>query len=280
MEDSAILTISGKEYHVLNYCYALDNEVNDQLADEVYGGIVDLIVDFSHDAIQTMVNNRFNVITGSLSIYNNDNGSRENIIFTDAYIINLSEGILMHSCNQTLSFRIIAGRLKVQQTDKESDGLKSNVHNDKISILYVDDELNNLSSFKATFRMHYKILLARSGEEALEILKKEKVHVILTDQRMPGMTGAEFLEQAVERFPDPVRVLITGYSDMNAIVDAVNKGKIFHHLSKPWDVKELEETISLSYGKYLEKVRITSMLGKLTVSNKQLEFLLRQSLLS
>ena len=278
MQDSTILTISGKDYNVLDYCYTLDNEVNEQLTDEVYGGIVDLVVNFSHDAIQTMVNNRFNVVSGSLKICKNESGLSEYISFTDAYIINLSEGIQKEGFSQTLSFRIMAGRLKVLQNDREE--LQSNVQADKITILYVDDEVNNLSSFKATFRMQYKIILARSGEEALDILKKEKVHVILTDQRMPGMTGAEFLEQAVAKFPDPVRVLITGYSDMSAIVDAVNKGKIFHHLSKPWDVKELEEIINLSYEKYLQKVRITCMLGKLTVSNKQLEFLLRQSLLS
>jgi CheY-like chemotaxis protein len=278
MEDTTILSISGKDYNVLSYRYTLNNEVNEQVTDEVYGGIVDLVVNFSYDDLQTMINNRFNAIFGNLAISENKGSFREILSFTDAYIINLSEEIQKGGQSQTLSFRIMAGRLKVCQTD--CGELRSNVSADKITILYVDDEVNNLSSFKATFRMQYKILLASSGEEALKILETERVHVILTDQRMPGMTGAKFLEQAVAKFPDPVRILITGYSDMSAIIDAVNKGKIFHHLSKPWDVKELEEVISISYEKYLEKVRITSMLGKLTDLNKQLEFLLRQSLLS
>lgn len=149
----------------------------------------------------------------------------------------------------------------------------------KITILYVDDEENNLYSFKATFRMKYKVLIALSGDEALEIMKSQPVHIIITDQRMPNMTGVEFLEKVIEIFPDPVRILLTGYADMGAVVDAVNKGKIFHYLAKPWNEEELDMTISRAYEKYKEKEEITSMNAKLATSNDQLEFLLRQKLL-
>lgn len=151
---------------------------------------------------------------------------------------------------------------------------------DKITILYVDDEENNLFSFKATFRIKYRVLVAISGEEALKILETKKVHVIITDQRMPEMTGVDFLEKVLEKFPDPMRILLTGYADMNAVVDAVNKGKIFHYLAKPWNEEELDMTISRAYEKYLEKAQLTDMNEKLVGSNDQLEFMLRQRLLS
>jgi response regulator RpfG family c-di-GMP phosphodiesterase len=150
----------------------------------------------------------------------------------------------------------------------------------KITILYVDDEENNLFSFKATFRTKYQVLVAISGEEALKILATKQVHVIITDQRMPEMTGVDFLEKVLEKFPDPMRILLTGYADMNAVVDAVNKGKIFHYLAKPWNEEELDMTIQRAYEKYLEKAELKDMNEKLAGSNDQLEFMLRQRLLS
>ena len=151
---------------------------------------------------------------------------------------------------------------------------------DKIAILYVDDEENNLFSFKATFRIKYQVFTALSGDEALKILESKKIHVIITDQRMPEMTGVEFLERVLEKHPDPMRILLTGYADMGAVVYAVNKGKIFHYLAKPWNEEELDLTINRAYEKYLEKIQLSEMNEKLAVSNDQLEFLLRQKLLS
>ncbi|BAU53543.1 response regulator [Mucilaginibacter gotjawali] len=150
----------------------------------------------------------------------------------------------------------------------------------KIAVLYVDDEEHNLFSFKATFRIKYKVLTALSGAEALDILAKNQVHIIITDQRMPEMTGIEFLEKVLDKFPDPMRLLLTGYADMNAVIDAVNKGKIFHYLAKPWNEEELDLTINRAYEKYLERVQLKEMNEKLEQSNDQLEFLLRQKLLS
>jgi response regulator RpfG family c-di-GMP phosphodiesterase len=150
----------------------------------------------------------------------------------------------------------------------------------KITVLYVDDEENNLFSFKAAFRINYKVYTAISGDEALKILEERPVHLIITDQRMPNMTGVEFLEKVIERFPDPMRVLLTGYADMGAVVDAVNKGKIFHYLTKPWNEEELEMTINRAYDAYHEKLKLKEENEKLGTSNDQLEFLLRQKLLS
>jgi len=151
---------------------------------------------------------------------------------------------------------------------------------EKITVLYVDDEENNLFSFKATFRIKYNVYTALSGDEALKILDEKKVHIIITDQRMPEMTGVEFLEKVLEKYTDPMRILLTGYADMGAVVDAVNKGKIFHYLAKPWNEEELDLTINRAYEKYLEKIELKELNEKLVGSNDQLEFLLRQKLLS
>jgi len=150
----------------------------------------------------------------------------------------------------------------------------------KIAILYVDDEENNLISFKATFRLKYNVYTALSGQEALKILEEHTIHVIITDQRMPNMTGVEFLEQVLDKHIDPVRILLTGYTDMSTLVEAVNKGQIFHYLTKPWSEEELEQTIERAYSIYMEKEKIKQLNEKLSLSNEQLEFLLRQKLLS
>jgi response regulator RpfG family c-di-GMP phosphodiesterase len=150
----------------------------------------------------------------------------------------------------------------------------------KIIVLYVDDEENNLISFKATFRIKYKVFTAISGDEAMKILEAQPIDIIITDQRMPNMTGVEFLEKVVEKYPDTMRILLTGYADMNAVVEAVNKGKIFHYLSKPWNEDELDMTIKRAHETFLAKEEIKEMNEKLALTNDQLEFLLRQRLLS
>ncbi|GGG84943.1 hypothetical protein GCM10007415_17810 [Parapedobacter pyrenivorans] len=150
----------------------------------------------------------------------------------------------------------------------------------KISVLYVDDEENNLISFRATFRLKYKIYTALNGTDAIQTVKNNPIDIIITDQRMPQMTGVEFLEEIIKVDPDPVRILLTGYADMGAVVDAVNKGKIFHYLSKPWSEEELDETIQRAYDIYSERKKIKESFSQLEVTNEQLEFLLRQKLLS
>jgi response regulator RpfG family c-di-GMP phosphodiesterase len=152
--------------------------------------------------------------------------------------------------------------------------------NDKISILYVDDEENNLVSFKATFRLKYKVYTAISGSKAIDIVQKNPIDIIITDQRMPEMTGVEFLEEIIKLDPEPMRILLTGYADMGAVIDAVNKGKIFHYLNKPWSEEELDQTIQRAYEIYMKRKKLLETYSKLELSNEQLEFLLRQKLLS
>lgn len=150
----------------------------------------------------------------------------------------------------------------------------------KITVLYVDDEENNLVSFKATFRLKYKVFTAINGPTAIDIVKNNPIDIIITDQRMPEMTGVALLEEIIKINPDPMRILLTGYADMAAVVDAVNKGKIYHYLSKPWSEEELDETIKRAYEIYAERKDVMETYSKLEVSNEQLEFLLRQKLLS
>jgi response regulator RpfG family c-di-GMP phosphodiesterase len=151
----------------------------------------------------------------------------------------------------------------------------------KVKVLYLDDEEHNLRSFKATFRLKFEVLTALNGEEAKELLAKNPdVSVIITDQRMPNMTGVEFLESILADYPDQPRILLTGYADINAVVDAVNIGKIFHYLRKPWNEEELVETIERAHAEYAKKVHEKEFKASVVRVNEQLEFLLRQRLLS
>ncbi len=112
----------------------------------------------------------------------------------------------------------------------------------KHTLLLVDDEPSILKALKRLFRRYgYQILTADGGPRALDLLEKvdSPVSLIISDQRMPGMNGAAFLERSIAFAPDTVRFLLTGYSDMDAVVDAVNKGKIDRYLSKPWNDSEM-----------------------------------------
>jgi len=104
------------------------------------------------------------------------------------------------------------------------------------TLLFVDDEANILSALKRLFHPSgYRILTAESGKAGLDILEREKVDLIISDMRMPEMSGAQFLEQARARWPDSVRILLTGYADITSTIDAINKGRIYRYISKPWE---------------------------------------------
>lgn len=115
--------------------------------------------------------------------------------------------------------------------------------NSEFNILYVDDEDQNLVSFKASFRREYNIFTARSGEEGLALLGLHNMHLVISDQRMPNMTGVQFLEKVRNEFPDSVRIILTGFSDVSAIIEAINNGQVYRYITKPWDETELRMTI-------------------------------------
>lgn len=151
---------------------------------------------------------------------------------------------------------------------------------EKITVLYVDDEKHNLLSFKASFRRDFNVLTAESGAEGLEIFRKEKVNVIITDQRMPEMTGIELLVEINKIDPEPIRILLTGYSDINAVIDSINKGQVYRYLNKPWQEEELKSTIKNAFEVFHLRKENKELIAKLERANDQLEFLLRQRLLS
>lgn len=110
--------------------------------------------------------------------------------------------------------------------------------------MYIDDEQNNLTGFKATFRFDYTVFIALDTKKACEILDANSdIRVILCDQRMPDKTGAQFFEELKYSHPLPVRMLITGYTDIESVIDAVNKGHIFRYIKKPWTDADIRSAI-------------------------------------
>lgn len=116
----------------------------------------------------------------------------------------------------------------------------------RFNILYVDDEARNLQTFAASFRREYNIYTATSGEEGLKVMRQQAISLVISDQRMPGMTGVEFLARIVPDFPNTIRMVLTGYSDVGSIIDSINKGKVDYFLLKPWNPDELKAIIDKS----------------------------------
>jgi DNA-binding NtrC family response regulator len=109
----------------------------------------------------------------------------------------------------------------------------------KHPILVVDDEEEILFSLRGLLRQEFELHTASSGAEALDLMRRHVIHVLMTDQRMPQMTGVQLLEQARNLCPEAVRIVFTGYADIKAVIDAINQGQIFRYLTKPWDPDEL-----------------------------------------
>jgi YesN/AraC family two-component response regulator len=138
-------------------------------------------------------------------------------------------------------------------------------------LLLVDDEPNILSSLKRLFRREgYTIYTANSGNEGLEILAENRIGVIVSDQRMPHMTGVEFFTKVKKLYPDTVRIILSGYTDLNSVTDAINKGEIYKFLTKPWD----DEILKLNVHKAFEaqNIRLESerQSSQMTMANELL----------
>ncbi|MAH55094.1 MAG: response regulator [Aestuariibacter sp.] len=134
----------------------------------------------------------------------------------------------------------------------------------KYQVLCVDDEQNILRAIKrALFSLDVDLTLVDSGEKALAVMKEKTIHVVISDMKMPGMTGAELLEQVAAHYPDTFRVVLTGFADIDATIKAVNQGRIHRYLQKPWDNQELINTIEEG----LERIKLkdeNARLQKLT----------------
>ncbi|MBI9066497.1 MAG: hybrid sensor histidine kinase/response regulator [Salinivirgaceae bacterium] len=128
----------------------------------------------------------------------------------------------------------------------------------EFSILYVDDEEVNLRIFKDTFRLEYNVHTALSASEGFEILNSNTIDLILSDQRMPEMTGLEFLKKTLKTHPKPNRILVTGYADFEVIEEAINQARIYQYVQKPWSREELLKIMTSALSLYyIENVNVT-----------------------
>lgn len=150
----------------------------------------------------------------------------------------------------------------------------------KGTLLVVDDEANILAALARLFRRDgYRLLRATSGTEALELLAENEVGVILSDQRMPDMSGIEFLSEARKRWPDTVRIMLSGYTELSSVTDSVNRVAIYKFLTKPWDDDVLREIVRKAFHLYdvtRENTRLTTALKEANASLTRLNHELEQ----
>jgi len=138
-------------------------------------------------------------------------------------------------------------------------------------VLYIDDEKDNLTVFQSAFRRDFRVHLATSGKEGLDIMKKENIHLVITDQRMPEMTGIEFLEKILPDYPDCIRMVLTGFSDVEAIIQAINKGRVYRYITKPWNKEELKINLDRALEAYNLKQQNKNLIEDLKEANQNLE---------
>lgn len=134
-------------------------------------------------------------------------------------------------------------------------------------ILFVDDETANLRLLERLFRNSYEVITAASGQEALELLSVHDFALIISDQRMPGMTGIDFLKRAAEMRPQTVRIMLTGYTDASALVEAINSGVVYKYVTKPWVNEDLQQTVKRA----LQHYETTKAQRQLQLQNERLQ---------
>src|SRR5882724_2518812 len=120
----------------------------------------------------------------------------------------------------------------------------------KPCLLIVDDEPDLVQSVQDLLRFDYRVLGATRATEGLRIMQGERVHIVMSDQRMPEMTGVELLRQVKETHPDAIRLLSTAYADLNTVIDAINQGSVYRYIAKPWEVEDLKTTLRQAYDYY------------------------------
>ena len=128
---------------------------------------------------------------------------------------------------------------------------------DKYTLLIVDDEPDVCDSVHDLLRREFRVLKAHSGQEGFRLMQEEEVHIIMTDQRMPQVSGVELLTKVKARNPQAVRMLFTGYADLESIIAAINQGHVYHFLKKPWQPEELIEAVrqaAVEYERIIKEV--------------------------
>ncbi|MGY6742244.1 MAG: response regulator [Cecembia sp.] len=149
---------------------------------------------------------------------------------------------------------------------------------EKIRVLYVDDERINLQAFRTTFKHDYEVLLAESAKEARQLLENNKVHVIITDQRMPSETGIDFLNSIKDIHIEPIRILLTAYSDNHLVQEAVDSGLIHHYLTKPWEEKYFKNIIRNAFETFTLRKEVKLLKKEVHMLKQDLELSQRQNL--
>ncbi|MGV3484677.1 MAG: response regulator [Planctomycetaceae bacterium] len=133
----------------------------------------------------------------------------------------------------------------------------------KPAILIVDDEPDVLLSLRGLLRRDFEVHTAQSGAEALEIMSQYPVHVIMTDQRMPSMTGVELMHHVRSEHPEAIRIIFTGYADIRAVVEAINSGELYRYITKPWDPDDLLQLLREAVGRHDEMAAQATLLRDL-----------------
>ncbi len=139
------------------------------------------------------------------------------------------------------------------------------------TLLVVDDEPDVIKSVQDLLRFDYRVLGATRATEALKLMSYEEVHVVMSDQRMPEMSGIEFLHRVHEEYPDAVRLLFTGYTDTKTIIEAINEGHVYRYITKPWDTDEFRSVIRDAVERYDLAGDRRQLLADLTKKNEELE---------
>lgn len=121
---------------------------------------------------------------------------------------------------------------------------------EKHSVLIVDDEPDILLSLNGLLRRDFQVFTAETGERALEIMQERPIHVVMTDQRMPSMTGVELMGRVRSEHPEAIRIIFTGYADTRAVVEAINTGGLYRYITKPWDPDDLIDVIREAANRY------------------------------
>jgi DNA-binding NtrC family response regulator len=140
----------------------------------------------------------------------------------------------------------------------------------KHTLLVVDDEPDVCDSVHALLRREFDVLKARSADEGLALMRAHEVHIIMTDQRMPKVTGVELLKSIRAGHPQAIRMLFTGYADMDSVIAAINQGHIFKFLKKPWRANELEEAVREAAAEYDRLIEYAEAMDRLRVELQQL----------
>ena len=140
----------------------------------------------------------------------------------------------------------------------------------KHTLLVVDDEPDVVKSVQDLLRFDYKVLGATRAADALRLMGEQPVQIVLTDQRMPEMTGVEFLRRLREQFPDTVRLLVTGYADIRAVIDAINQGSVYRYITKPWEPEELQAVIREAAERFDLVAERKRLVAELEATNEQL----------